>query len=144
MTRHDLERPIASWSTVKAGGDVAACRASLVEWFFIPLIRLRVLFLIISNCLISMTISSSDLIKFEEIFQNSPNFLWIWPLFTNIPLNSWLSFKIGEFGYYFDSWPFVFQWPYGLNLSNGAVARELRHNFDQFSQFWLGQLRFFY
>ena len=79
-----------------------------IQWFFIPWICLRVLFPKISNCLISITILSSDLVKFKEIFRNYLNSLWIQPLFTNIPLNSWFNLKIGEFGYYFDSWPCVF------------------------------------
>ena len=62
-------------------------------------IRLWVLFPKISNCRIYIIISSSDLIKFKEIMKNFPNSLWIWPLFTIIPLNSWFNIKIGKFGF---------------------------------------------
>ena len=40
-----------------------------IQWFFIPWIRLRVLFPKISNFLISIHISLSDLIKFKEIIK---------------------------------------------------------------------------
>ena len=79
-----------------------------IQWFLILWIYLRVLFPKISNCLISINISLSNWIKFENIPQNYLNSLWIQPLFTTIPLNSWLFLKIGEFGIYFDSWPCVF------------------------------------
>ena len=43
--------------------------------------------------------------KFEQIIRNFPDSLWIRPLFTIIPLNSWIMLKIGKFGLYFDTWP---------------------------------------
>ena len=74
-----------------------------IQWFFILWIPLRVFFPKISNYLISIHISSFDLIKFEKIFRNYLNFLWIRLLFTTIPLNSWFNLKIGEFYINFDS-----------------------------------------
>ena len=79
-----------------------------IQLFFIPWIRLWVLFPKISNCLLSIHISSFNLIKFEEIIRNYLNSFWIQPLFTTIPLNLWLVLKIGEFGIYFHSWLCVF------------------------------------
>ena len=48
--------------------------------------RLQVLFHKIPFSPISITDSSFDLIKFEEIIKNFPNSLWIRPIFTIIPL----------------------------------------------------------
>ena len=79
-----------------------------IQWFLFPWIHLRVLFPKISKPLISIHISSSNLIKFKKIIWNYPNSLWIRPLFTTIPLNSCLFPKIGEFSINFDSWPCVF------------------------------------
>ena len=46
---------------------------------------------------------SSDLIKFEDYVKKLLNSLWIRPIFTIIPLNSWLILKIGKFGIIFDA-----------------------------------------
>ena len=77
---------------------------SQILWFFIPWIRLQVFFLKRLNFIISISDSSSDLIKFEEIIKKFPNSLCIWPLFTIIPINSWINLEIDKFGLYFDSW----------------------------------------
>ena len=81
---------------------------SQIHWFLIPWIRLQVLFHKISIFPISITDSLFDLIKFEEIIQNFPYSLWIRPLFTIIPLNSWIILKICKFGLYFYAWPRIF------------------------------------
>ena len=78
-----------------------------IEWFLIPWILLHVLFHKISIFPISIIDSSFDLIKFEEIIKNFPISLLIRPLFTIIPLNSWINLEIAKFGIYFDSWPCV-------------------------------------
>ena len=46
--------------------------------------------------------------KFEEIIKNFPNSLWIRPLFTIIPFNSWIIVKISKFELCFDTRPCVF------------------------------------
>ena len=79
-----------------------------IQWFSIPWIRLWFLFLKISNCPISIIISSSDSIKFKEIIKNFSTSMWIRPLFTIIPFNSWINHEIGKFILYFDSWLCVF------------------------------------
>ena len=53
--------------------------------------------------IISHLNSSSHLIKFQKISQNSLISPWNRPLFTTILLNSWLFDKFGEFGINFDT-----------------------------------------
>ena len=74
-----------------------------IHWFLVPWIVLWVFFPNISKSLISIHVSSSDLIKFQKIPWNYLNYLWIPPLFTIILFNSWLFDKIGEFGNSFDT-----------------------------------------
>ena len=78
------------------------------SWSILYEFRLRLFFLNISICLISYYISLSNLIKVQIVLWNSFNSLWIWPLFSTIFLNSWLIFKIGGLGNYFDAYLCVF------------------------------------
>ena len=76
-----------------------------IQWFLIPWNRFKVYFLKISISPISTINFLSDLIKFEDYVKKLLNSLWIRPLFTIIPLNSWLILKIGKFGIIFDAIP---------------------------------------
>ena len=78
---------------------------SQIRWFFILWKHFEVLFHNLLFPPISIINSSSNLIKFEEIIINFLIFLWIWPLFTIIPLNSNYFHQIGKFGLCFDTRP---------------------------------------
>ena len=54
-----------------------------------------VLFLKTLKSLISHLNYSSDFMEFQKNLKKYPNSLWIWPLFTNILVNSWLNLQIG-------------------------------------------------
>ena len=69
-----------------------------IERFFIPRIDLWVIFLKPPFSLISHLNSLSNLTKFQKISQKYLNSLWIRPLFTIMPFNSWLIPKIGKLG----------------------------------------------
>ena len=73
--------------------------------FLIPWNRFEVYFHKIPFSPISSINFSSDLIKFEDYIEKFLNSLWIRPIFTIIPLNSWLILKIGKFGIIFDAIP---------------------------------------
>ena len=81
---------------------------SQIHWFFILWISLQALFHKILFSPISIIDSLSDLIQFKEIIRNFPTSMWIWPIFTIIPLNLWIILKIGKFGLFFDTRPCVF------------------------------------
>ena len=74
-----------------------------IEWFLIPWIDLWVIFL--KPPLISHLNSSSNLINFQKISWKYLNSLWIRPLFTIIPFNSWLIPNIGKLGFISDTRP---------------------------------------
>ena len=67
-----------------------------IQVFLIPWNRLEVIFHNLQFPLISIINPLSDLINFEEYVKNSLSSLWIWPLFTIMPLNSSKFPKIGN------------------------------------------------
>ena len=99
-------------------------------------------------------ISSSDLIKFEEIIRIFPNSQWIRLLFTIIPFNSWIILKIGKFELYFDPWPCAFndhlvsshQHPtQGMNIKEKKLSRNyvlyMKNEWSVPLSSWLANIR---
>ena len=106
---------------------------SPIAWLLIHWILLGVIFVKISNSLISHLNSLSDLIQFEEVPKKYLNSPWIWPLFTTILSNWWLFLEIDEFGTYFDTSLCVF------NDLMDSSRHSMPHNFHKSPPKFLSQ-----